>query len=408
MIIRSLALCTILFCLFLTEKSLSGSDEEKLSLVSAPLAFADNVSRELLLTETKSLRKILRPLNTETFKRKQYRYNAWGWSYKARAAILAYRIFGDIKHIEAVIEGIQYFTALPHWQTWSLDTNTWFREVTTTGLITIPIIDLLLLAQTDQQVASLTQDNQQTWREIVINRMDGFDASYRHYNNAGYFVTALDNSKIEALNHMAIYVVALTRLYQLTHEERYRKQVKELARFWLLSTTLHPNNSLSWPYVAQPSNMHDMAEVYWKASITIELPIAAYEIDAAISAEDLTQTQNTLANVISPEDKFEPFLHRINGKKTIRERLKQVIIFIGQLLRLYTIEITDELDKKKKLETTVTMWHLLDCVAPSIPFLDQRLFARNKYYYKATSRSLYGAVYGLYLREIGCEAAKAL
>jgi hypothetical protein len=70
-----------------------------------PLGVANELSRKTLLSEFELLKSSIKLLDKKSFKRKCYRYHAWGWSYRARASLLAYRMFGNLEHVEAVLEG---------------------------------------------------------------------------------------------------------------------------------------------------------------------------------------------------------------------------------------------------------------------------------------------------------------
>jgi len=365
-----------------------------------PLQDVSEANRQLLLSEITSLKKAIRPFDKKTFKRKEYRHNAWGWSYRARASLLAYRMFKDIEHVEAVLKDALYFANMSSWMTWNRESDLWFREVTTAGLISIPIIDLLLLANEDQAIHRIISEHYDLLLDAVIKGLAGFDHTYYVTEEGnGYYVTPNDTSKVEALNHMALYAVALARLYELTGEQNYRQKVAEMTRFWLASTTLHENNALSWPYAPSPNDMHKPAEYFWKASITIELPIAAYRIGAVIQQEHLEQIRRTLTHNLFSNMQWRDLVNKIDGRISLRSKIK---LFLSEWTPWFQEQIARSQNFHTKKGAMVAMWHSLDCFITPIEGLDNNLFGLDDEFYNATSSSLYGVVFGLYARSSNC------
>jgi hypothetical protein len=338
----------------------------------------DLKNRNILLQHAASLREFdndhTRP---DDFTRKFYRLNAWWWSYRARASLLAYRMFGDIEHVKAVLKGAIHFARIESEHGWhTVDAaGSSFREITTAGLLATPIIQLLLLSRSDQRVNKLVSPHEKALRQAAINGLAGFDEWYRRHGDAGYYVTPRNPNRVEATNHMALFAVGLARAFELTGEEDYRTRVAEMTRFWLLSVTRRPNGTLSWPYGAKPGRMKGKGELFWKASVTIELPLAAQRIGIELDPDILIAAARTLErNVLSLDGRF---IQSIDGTGW---RMKKV---------------------GERLQSTAVMWHLLDCFY-RVPNLNAILYAADKNFYAHTSRSLYGAAYGLYLARVGC------
>lgn len=365
---------------------IDGNSRPDAELLSLPFDVANDKSREILLSQIKVLKSRIKPLDKKKFKRKYYRHHAWAWSYRARASLLAYRIFGDLEHVEAVLEGALHFAKLPHWKTWQRSTDKWFREITTPGLISIPMIELLLIAQKDSRVRDLISDRDQLLLDAVVRGVSGFDGTFRRMGDSGYYVTPLDGNKVEALNHMALYAIALARLYELTNDNAYRARVGEISRFWLATTTKHSNNTISWPYAPSPENLHGDAEPFWKASVTIELPIAAHRIGIVVTDGELLKIQRIVPQNLFENDKLSNHIYSIDGQKH----------------RSYLSA------EKIKKRPSLTTWHLLDCLFPSIDNLDRELLNSNPRFHTASPRSLYGVTFGLYARSNGCRFEKVI
>ena len=377
----------------------SGCNHEDTFNHNPPIPFesADENIRQLLLDKSNSLIEILDKieyLDKGTISGQYYRHGAWPWSYRARTSVLAYKIFGDIDHIVRVLEGSLRYASLPHWNTWQKSTDSWFREITTVGAISIPILDLLILSKSDDRVNELVEDHYSLLLNSIIQRVSGFDETYRRIGKAGYYVTPLDNDRIEATNHMALYAVALARLYELTQEEEYFNRVDQLAQFWIASTMYNAKGNFIWPYeyyhpvffpFDRARHHYDEAEKYWKAGVTIELPVVAHEIGASVSNDLLMEVRNTLAENMMENGKLKDSIFRIDGEPHKRGRLPKISKFIP----------------------TLSSWHLLDCHLPPIENLDSELF-RNVDTLDLGNRPLFGAVYGLYARSGRCETGEDL
>jgi hypothetical protein len=379
-ILNSLILSAIFF--------LSGCDREN-DLAETHLKKAYNTSRQALLESTQKIVAPSQQPDTSQISKKYYRHHGWRWSYRARTAILAYKIYGDIEHIESVLDVSLSYANLPNWNSWQKSSDSWFREITTVGVISIPILDLLILSKSDKQVNKLVAPHYDFLLKSVIQRVSGFDETYRRIGEAGYYVTALDKERIEATNHMALYAVALARLYQITQEIEYFEKVDQLTKFWIASTMYNDKGIFIWPYeyyhpiffpFERAKHTYDDPERFWKATVTIELPVAAHQIGASVTNDLLVKVKNTLAKNMFENGKLKESIYKIDGEPHKRGKLAKI----------------------SDTTPTLTLWHLLDCYLPPIENLDSELLKRVDPP-ELKSRALFGAVYGLYARVGGCE-----
>jgi hypothetical protein len=93
---------------------------------------------------------------------------------------------GDQRHISEVVTGIKYFVALKQWKTWNKSRDLWFYEVTTVGLITIAVLDLLLLSSEDEYVDGLVKEFKDQWLAVVVDNVDSLEVGYKRRGPAGY------------------------------------------------------------------------------------------------------------------------------------------------------------------------------------------------------------------------------
>jgi len=361
---------------------------------------ANQNTREFMLTQSKSLNSVIRPLVKNSNKRSYYRHNSWGWSYRARASLLAYRMFGDMKHVNEVLIGALYYIELDNWNTWKREGDQWFNEITTVGLIATPILDLLLLAKEDSEVQRAIAPHSEALLNIVLQRVSGFDDLYFEVKDSAYYIQPL-NQKVEPLNHMAAFVLALSRLYELTGDEQWYRIVERITNFWLSTVVYKPNNSLSWAYAPSYNDTKQNAETFWKASVTIEIAMAAHKIGVPLPDDYLGRVKRTLTeNVLLKGDRYA-VSKRIDGKTvSTYERFKErVKLTLG-------IEHAPVSEMVFKRSPVIGMWHILDCAVEPVDELDSQLFELNPNFAVANSRSLYGVVYGLYARSGFCKSKK--
>jgi hypothetical protein len=373
--------------------------------------------REILLRETQKLEGIVaKKLDQKSFSRPYYRGWVWDWAYRARAAILGYRMFRDMEFVDAVLLGALHYVEAGHehealdgygWYSWERSTGRWFREITTAGHVATPILDLLLLAEEDQHVADRISPHAAKLREAVIRGLAGFDDTYRRDGVSAYYVTPLNGDKVEALNHMAVYAVALARLHILTGDSSYKTRVAELAEFWKRTVTIQENGSWSWPYAASPGQINGPGEPFWKATVTIELPIIAYGLGVVVSKQDLLAIASIFPqNIVKPADESwadalisstKYFLGMANGGRADGSanplergavNLSRSIDGEGGLVQ----------DRNYRMYSTLAMWHMFNCVMPANGRrVNKFLSAIDEEFYLRPSRALYGATYGLHV-----------
>lgn len=266
------------------------------------------------------------------------RYYAWSWGYWGRAAVNAFNVFQEERYITLVAEVYEKLLeerddylglvddirgrVVKSWGLPSPDGKIRSNEVTSTGLILLPVCDLLL-GNSAQVLPSMVRDR---FLESLIEGAKEFSSELQYEDTVrgGYFRDPFGGA-VEALNHSHIFGAALAKIYQLTQLASIRTEVEAIARYFLASCTLEENDSYSWPYAPLPGQLkhehrpmrrggggfrHDIGgEAFYKAAVTIEFPVAAYDASLAFSRVDMERIADSFAkNVFLPEDDFNVYV----------------------------------------------------------------------------------------------------
>lgn len=309
----------------------------------------------------------------------------WGWTYWGRSAVYAYRATGEQRFADIVLD---VYERLLNERDDSLDmvddlrqrvTKCWgvftpeegpvrACEVTTTGLILLPICDLLLSKAGD----ALASEQRERLILSITDCLDEFDGEmlFEETVQGGYFRAPFDNS-IEGLNHAHAFAAALVKAYQLTGNEKYRRDAKSIARYFLAACTAEANGTYSWAYAPSPGNLREEhppmsmvernlkhgvgGEAFYKAAVTTEFPAAAYGSEMGFSTQDLERIADSfLKNVLQADDDLNLYV----SSRKIRSA--------GEVAQ-----------KHSALYMLIAGFSLLDSVRPEIRGKLVRLFGRR-------------------------------
>lgn len=322
------------------------------------------------------------------------RSGAWSWSYSARTALLGYKIFKDKRFLLPVLKGSVHYSNLPSWDTYNLKKSNSFREVATIGAIAIPILELLLLAKIDPNVNQIvTPAHKRLFLNSVVERLNGLENSYKETKNYAFFASPTHQNRIEVLNHMAFYATAIEKLYKLTNDDELAIRLRKLYQFWIASTSLNKDGRFVWGYEYHPPSYYPKpnsphknsdAERFWKASITIELPLAAYNAGIVEDNEYLNKARSVLASNLMEDGMLKQNIWRIDGIPHKRGKLHKI---------------------KNKIPN-LAAWHLLNCAVAPIPNMNKIIFGEPKEISsrkKFNSRVLYYLVYNKYSEDLNCD-----
>ena len=142
--------------------------------------------------------------------------------------------------------------------------------------------------------------------------------------NQGYYLMPYEED-VEPLNHAHAMGAVLAHLYALTGKIEYRHMVERIANFFLASITIEENGSYSWGYRPTPKNMKNHpAEPFWKARVTLMLPLAAYEYGIAFREKDMNAFARTFAeNICLGNNRFNRNISRKNLRLLSLNKMKQ-------------------------------------------------------------------------------------
>ncbi|HJK88454.1 MAG: class I SAM-dependent methyltransferase [Candidatus Megaira endosymbiont of Mesostigma viride] len=275
----------------------------------------------------------------------------WDWGYWGRSAVYAFNATKEYRFADLVLDtyevllnerddslGVydQVRNRVP--KCWGVSPeNISIRtfEVASTGMILLPICDLLL----SEAGNDLSASNRERLIHSVTECLDEFDGEmlYAPDTNGGYYISPFDG-KVEALNHVHTFAAALVKAYQLTGENKYRRDAESIAKYFLSACILEENNTYSWSYFPSPEKMQDKhppmsqdkgnllhnigGEAFYKAGITIEFPIAAYDVNICFSNQDMCRIADTfLKNVFLPNNNLNVYIS--SNKTRTPEQLPQ-------------------------------------------------------------------------------------
>lgn len=224
---------------------------------------------------------------------------AWYWGYFGRAAVDLYATTGDSRFarlladtIEALLEDRDDQLGLvdddrgvvfPGWGT-KHPTGDRSNEITTAGLITLPMVEFAHQAGIP-------------WiAEAALETLYAFKGEREEAAGKGYFFNHLNERGIEALNHSALYGAALVHAQRVNGDPWLGETARGIFRYHL-SFVDDRGSGISWPYAPTPSQDSSAlpSEAIWKASVTIELPVALAENGDRTAADFLQAVAQSLA-----------------------------------------------------------------------------------------------------------------
>ncbi len=226
------------------------------------------------------------------------RLKAWTWTYLAKAALRVYRLNHDPRLIEQVLRGAAKYeeAASLHaadltfgWYTEDARARGPYREVPVTGLIMAPIVDLLLDASRDPELAKLVEPHRERLLTLLRGAIAGLDQRYIESDGRGYYLLP-SRQDVEPLNLMSVYARPLLGLWQLTEDAASLRQVIGIARTWKAALTIGPDGSVTWPHTPRPASIAlrpDPAEIMIKSAAAIEFPLAAFEAGLVFDRRDI-------------------------------------------------------------------------------------------------------------------------
>ncbi|EKO3621458.1 GSCFA domain-containing protein [Vibrio metschnikovii] len=190
-------------------------------------------------------------------------------------------------------------------------------EVETTGLILLPFTDFLIRDKDFSLPSQLRSDFLETIVEALDSHL-GEEFVQHEISNGGYFISQWFDS-IEPLNHSHLFGAAAAEAYYLTKKSRFKEVACKLYNYFRYNWYDESNGTVSWSYKPSPedknhgpnyirfgeSNYRVMlgAELFYKASVTIELPAAMIRAGIMDNYEDIKLIASSLnSNVFISED----------------------------------------------------------------------------------------------------------
>ena len=226
------------------------------------------------------------------------RLKVWDWIYLARSAVCLYHLNHDPRLIQAVLDGAQAYETDAHrhealegfgWYTEDTAAHSVYREVSVTGLIIAPVIDLLLASASDPQLSVQIETKRAWLLELVRRGIAGLDRRYIEEAGRGYYLLPAGDD-IEPINLMSVYATPLLGYWRLTGDGEALREAMGIARTWKAALSIAPDGSVTWPHTARPSSIPattNPAESLIKAAAAIEFPLAAYLAGLVLERKDI-------------------------------------------------------------------------------------------------------------------------
>lgn len=266
------------------------------------------------------------------------RVYGWGWVYWGRAAVYGYMATRERRYIDIMLDAYERLLnerddslamsddargrIVKSWGVQTPESPLRACEVTATGLALLPVCELLLSpaahelseACRNRLVSTVTECLDEFDQEIIVD--EG--------SRGGYYSSPFDGS-IEAINHSHLLGAALAKTYQITGIEKYRRAADLLSQYFLQSCVLEDNETYSWAYAPVPGRMqhaHPLmssdlrnvnnsvgGEAFYKAAVTVELPLAAHRAGIRFSTVDLQRIAGSfLKNVVRNTDDLNVYV----------------------------------------------------------------------------------------------------
>jgi len=261
---------------------------------------------------------------------------AWSWADSADTAVNLWKITGERRFLDLVIESYNQVLMFQDRYTETMDdfrgrimngwglyaggeTPSWEVEITLQGRITAPILRLIYIVQE----TNAPWEGFQTWartaqleiRAIIDQYLSEFvfDDSDEP---SGYFMN-LRTGDQEPVNHQAAYARTCLYLYLLTGEDKYRDIVTAVVNYLVSGWQIGDNGAAYWPYKFHPEDPSaEYNTPFWKASVTQQFLCEVYHYQMGFSRDQMellvrTFTQNVYQGFgsfnVYTDGTFRPF-----------------------------------------------------------------------------------------------------
>jgi hypothetical protein len=185
----------------------------------------------------------------------------------------------------------------------------WINHITIAGRITYPVSEFIYIVYTENLEKFKPQADR--YLNCIKIIMDDFEDDYKKINetNLHYYYKPTTNN-LEPINHVHAAGNTFVYLYKITHQEKYKNKVKEIARVFESNIEEENNESYIWNYYPKQANVEteEKSEPMWKAQITAPFVLYAYEAGIAFQKKDIEKIINTIRKNIIIEDEINQYI----------------------------------------------------------------------------------------------------
>ena len=245
------------------------------------------------------------------------KYYAWYWGFWGRALLYAYEATHEMRYLDLFVttfekllserdDRLQLVDTERHRivKSWGVRDSVRFRadirtnEVTNCGLINLPVTEFLILVGKDSVLRKKYDSVYEKYLNAAAESVKEFEADYRLTDFGGGYYWSLFTHDIEPINHTHVLAANFANLYVLTQDPFYKKRVAEIGTYFKKFVVIDKDNNWTWPYnpLLPPLSLQyfrglgvfskfvsdwiqrfrRLPEGMWKAAVSIQFPIAAY------------------------------------------------------------------------------------------------------------------------------------
>ena len=244
------------------------------------------------------------------------RLYTWTGSFHGRGLVSLHALTGDPAFSDKIVDVYRRLLALrddalglvddvtrkvmPSWGV-QLTPEVRACEVTATGAILLPVLELMWLLRDDEAARG-----RYGFEEIVATARQSIDCmlelGYEHKPSGGMYFKEPHSGRVEALNHTNLLGAACVYMAALTGFDVYREAAEKITNYFRADWRSE-DEFYWWSYAPEPEKLGKGApEAIWKAGVTLNLPIACNACSAFMSADELTRIRNTFLGAVIHAD----------------------------------------------------------------------------------------------------------
>ncbi len=317
-------------------------------------------------SNTDALFEHLVALNDKAFKgvianpRDNGRYSGWAMSFTNQSCLIAYEATSEERFLNLLTVSIERSLSYRDDRIGRIDEargrvmHSWGGDrytkdgrhttnITLAGRVCFSMLQFCQIVRETPHLQDKFSEQAERFLADAQACMDEYESEFRDGTLPGEgFYYSITHDEVEAINHQAAAGNALILLHELTGREKYGRMAEQLATFFRNCMWLDENDCLIWTYKPSPDNRNGPPpERLWKARITIEFPLFAYQHGVVFTRQDMEAIARMfLTNICRSNGRFSWYLD--GNFRDMEERKNEG----SGLLALTSFIMYDEFDPK--------------------------------------------------------------